>query len=143
MRSFFAASASERLQEYMERRVMLIGLAATLTATQAGSQTLPQPTARSAPDGAFRAATDHIKKTLAAGSLALATRRIAAPKVKSEALKQFVKFEIAEQETIATVLNALTMPDSPPPLEAKAPSDAELAGNIDPKDWRWWRSFAP
>ena len=138
----------------MERRLVLVGLA-TIAASPALAQTSPAPptdapaaaapvapAVEPAPAPAMKmapplamsdAATAHMKQTMAVGSLSLATSRIAAPKVKLAALKQFVGFEIAEQETIASILKALMMPGAPPSGLVPVPTDAELMGNLDAK----------
>jgi putative membrane protein len=79
------------------------------------------------------AAEKHVKTTMAVGSLSLAISRIALPKVKHAMLKQFAEFEISEQETIADILKNMKMPGLLPSGTVKAPTDAELTGNLGPK----------
>src|SRR5580658_6593349 len=71
------------------------------TAPQAVPNVAPQP-APSAPD----AHQKHIKDTMTVGSLSLMLSRIAQTKANHPLVKQFVEFEIAEQETVADVLKA-------------------------------------
>ena len=139
----------------MERRLVLVGLAA-LAATPALAQNNPAPAtdAPAAPAAGKTAApepapapamklgtptsmsdarTAHIKRTLAVGSLSLATSRVAAPKVKHAMLKQFAGFEIAEQETIANIIKGMMMPGATPMGQVPVPTDAEVMGNLDEK----------
>ncbi|WP_165491199.1 DUF4142 domain-containing protein [Lichenihabitans psoromatis] len=134
----------------MERRLVLVGIAA-LAAGPALAQSNPAPatdtpaaapTAPLAPAPAMKmappislsdAATTHLKRTMAVGSLSLLACRIAAPKVRQAMLKQFVAFETAEQETIASILKAMMMPGAPPSGDVATPTDAELMGAIDAK----------
>ncbi len=138
----------------MERRLVLTG-ALALVAAPALAQTNPAPAtdapaapapapmaADPAPAPAMKmaspatpseAAMAHMKNTMTVGSLSLATSRIAASKVTAPRLKQFVGFEIAEQETIADILKALMMPNSPASGAVKPPSEAEVMQNLDAK----------
>ena len=149
----------------MERRVVLVGLAALVTGpalaqtspappTDAPAAVVPSPSAPASepapapamkiapPSGGgvseaaaenSKAATEHMKRTLAAGSLSLATSRLALTKAKNPMVKQFAEFETAEQDTIADILKGKMMPDARPTGEVKAPTDAEVAGNLDQK----------
>ncbi|MCW6509442.1 DUF4142 domain-containing protein [Lichenifustis flavocetrariae] len=83
-----------------------------------------------APVSASAAAETHMKSTMMVGSLSLLISRIASPKVKHPMLKQFTGFEIAEQETIADIIKTMMMPAAPSGT-VKAPTDAELMGNVD------------
>ena len=138
----------------MERRLVLTGIAA-LAASPAFAQSSPPPAtdapaapAPAAPPAGLPpapamkmapplatsdAAARHIKETMAVGSLSLLASRIAAPKVKQAALKQFTAFEIAEQETIASILKSMTMPGALATGTVMAPTDAELTMNLDAK----------
>ena len=139
----------------MERRLVLTG-ALALAAAPALAQSNPPPAtdapaapAPAAPSSAEPAAapamkmaapatmsdatTAHVKGTMEVGSLSLAISRIAADKVKHAALKQFAGFEIAEQETIASILKAMMMPGAPPSGTVKPPTEAELIANLDDK----------
>ncbi len=139
----------------MERRLVLTG-ALALAAAPAFAQSNPPPPTdapaapapaappvsepaaapamkMAAPTTMSDAAATHLKGTMEVGSLSLAISRIAADKVRHAALKQFTGFEIAEQETIASVLKAVMMPGAPPSGTVKPPTDAELMGNLDDK----------
>jgi putative membrane protein len=72
----------------------------------------------------------HIKDTLTVGSLSLLLSRIALPKLSYAMLKQFAQFEIAEQETVAYVLNAIKTNAE---LAGRSPlrTDAEVMQNLD------------
>ncbi len=132
----------------MERRLILSSLAAlaaspvlaqsspstsTGSSAPANPQTpAPAPAMKVAPPLSASGATEkHMKETMAAGSLSLVISRIAEPKVKRPALKQFAGFEIAEQETIADILKGLMMPGTAPMGSVTAPTDADLVGNLD------------
>ncbi len=144
----------------MERRVVLVGLAALATGpalaqsnppppTDAPAATVPTPSAPApelAPTPAMKVAppsggdvsaavTEHMKRTIAAGSLSLAASRLALTKVKNATLKQFAEFETAEQDTIADIFKGKMMPDARPMGvgEVKAPTDAAVTGNLDQK----------
>lgn len=129
----------------MERRLVLAGMAAfaaspalaqstTAPATDAPATLAPAPAMKmAAPMNVSDAAATHMKRTMAVGSLSLATSRVAAPKVKLTMLKQFVEFETLEQETIASILKAMMMPGAPPSGQVPVPTDAELMGNLDPE----------
>ena len=76
--------------------------AAPGVAPQGAPSAAPLP-ASSGPD----ARQKHIKDTMTVGSLSLMLSRIAQTKANDPRLKQFVEFEIAEQETVADVSKAL------------------------------------
>ena len=89
------------------RRTIVLGLA-ILAVTPAFAQS-DRTTSGQASSGNMDAAEQkHIDDTLAAGSLSLATSRLAVNRVKGSRLLEFARFEVAEQETIADVLNAMT-----------------------------------
>lgn len=140
----------------MDRRVVLTGMASLAVSPALAQSSPPPPTdapaapapaapaATPAPAPAMKvapplgggvsdAATQHIKDTLAVGSLSLATSRIAATKAKGAMVKQFAGFETAEQETIADILKTMMMPDAPPNGDIKPPTDAGVAGSLDQK----------
>ena len=138
----------------MERRHVLVGLAA-LASTPALAQSNPPPPtdapappapkakpSEPAPAPAMKIAAPlatsdssatHMQQTLAVGALSLMMSRVAASKVKLGALKQFVGFEITEQETVASVLKAMSMPGTPPSGLVPPPSDTEVMANLDQK----------
>ena len=91
-----------------------------------GAPSVPPPPAPRGPD----ARQKHTKDTMTVGSLSLALSRIAQTKANHPRLKQFVEFEIAEQETVADVLKALQT-NATPAGSITAPSDAELMRNLD------------
>ena len=67
---------------------------------------------------------------MAVGSLSLLLSRIALPKADNPLLKQFVEFEIAEQETVADVFKAIQT-NGASTGSIPAPTDAELMQNLD------------
>ncbi len=100
----------------------------TSSARQAPAQTIKPPT--SSPGGISEAQLKHINDTLAVGSLSLILSRIALPKANNPLIKQFVEFEIAEQETVVDVLKAIQK-NCAPTGSVQAPTDAELMQNLD------------
>ena len=111
----------------MNRRLLLASIA-TVAASRVAAQTPAPPSAPAqtiappapAPSGLSDAQRKHINDTMAVGSLSLMLSRIALPKANNALLKQFVEFEIAEQETVADILktiqtNAPDRFDSRPP----------------------------
>lgn len=115
----------------MERRNVVTGLGfallyPTLASAQTGTATSP---AGATPMG--DAETQHMKRTMAAGSLALATSRVALKKASDDDVKEFAQFEVAEQETIADILKS--METGAVSGTVKAPSESEVEGHLDAK----------
>lgn len=77
------------------------------------------------------AETKLIQQTLPIGSLSLAISRVAEPKVRGDRLREFTRFEIAEQETVADVLKALQNPTAPVRGTVTPPSDSDVEANLD------------
>jgi putative membrane protein len=100
----------------MDRRYALGSLAvlsvlpARLATAQTTSQNGPSPTE-----------SKQMLDTLATGTVALETSRIAMSKASNAAVKRFAQFEVAEQETIAMVLKGRGNlgGNPPPPVDAK------------------------
>jgi putative membrane protein len=115
----------------MNRRLLLSSMAvmaaspsmAVLAASPVLAQTNP-------PTNMSPAQEKHIKDTLTWGSLSLMLSRIAQPRVNNARLKQFVEFEIAEQQTAADVLTAIKT-HAAPNGSIPALSDAEVMQNVD------------
>ena len=105
----------------MNRRFLLASIAA-VSVSRVAAQT-------AAPSGLSDAQRKHINDTMAVGSLSLMLSRIARPKANNALLKQFVEFEIAEQETVADILKAIQT--NAPTGSIQAPTDAELMQNLD------------
>ncbi len=121
----------------MDRRVILTSIAtfaaAPLLIRTALAQNAPAPAPASGADHPPQLSTarqNHIKDTTTVGSLSLMLSRIAQPKVSTPRLKQFIEFEIAEQETIASILKAIQNGEAPNAAIA-SPSDAEVMKNLD------------
>ena len=70
----------------------------------------------------------HIRDTTAYGSLSLLLSRMAKSKVTHPLLKQFVDFEIAEQETVGGILKAIQT-NAAPSGATPSPSEADLMQN--------------
>jgi putative membrane protein len=77
------------------------------------------------------AETRLIQQTLPIGALSLAVSRVAEPKVRAPRLREFARFEIAEQETVADVLKSLQNPGAPVSGTVTPPSDADLEPHLD------------
>lgn len=111
----------------MNRRLVLTSIAA-LAASPALAQ---NNSSTSGPASAQSAGKQkYIKDTLAVGSMSLILSRMALPKVNDAHLKQFTQFEIAEQETVADVLNALKT-NASPMGSIPSPTDAEAMQNLN------------
>ena len=111
----------------MNRRLLLASIA-TLSAGQAFAQKMSP--AAAAPSAMTDAQQKHMTDTAAFGSLSLLLSRIAKSKVTHPLLKQFVDFEIAEQETVAGILKAIQA-NAAPSGSTPSPSDADLLQNLD------------
>jgi len=113
----------------MDRRVVIAGLAAAAAAAPAA---LAQQTTGSPAAGQMgQAEQNWIQQTLAKGTVALETSRIALKKAQDDDVKQFAKFEADEQEGLAEVLKS--MGGSAPAMDAKGKEavqtlDQEKAG---------------
>jgi putative membrane protein len=121
----------------MNRRLLLASIATAAASRVAAQTSAPQPAPAQtiAPPAPARAGLSdaqqkHINDTMAVGSLSLLLSRIALPKANNALLKQFVEFEIAEQETVADVFNAIKT-NAAPTGSIKAPADEELMQNLD------------
>ncbi len=72
----------------------------------------------------------HADETMKVGSLSLATSRIAVEKASDPIVKEFAKWEVAEQETIADILKSMEM-DGKAEGALKPPSDSEVEAMLD------------
>ncbi|MDQ0458105.1 DUF4142 domain-containing protein [Rhizobium paknamense] len=74
----------------------------------------------------------HAEATKRIGSLSLLTSRLAEGQANDAMVKQFAKFEVAEQETIADILKSM---ESGGKVEGalKPPSDSEAEAMLDPE----------
>ncbi len=104
--------------------------AAPVLVRSALAQNAPPPAPAGQKPQLSAARQTHIKDTLTVGSLSLLLSRIAAPKVNTQPLKQFTGFEIAEQETIASILKAIQNNEAPSGA-IRSPSDDEAMQNLD------------
>jgi putative membrane protein len=111
----------------MNRRLLVASIA-TLAVGQAFAQKMSSTAA--APSAMTDAQQKQIRDTTAYGSLSLLLSRMAKPKVGHPLLKQFVEFEIAEQETVGGILKAIQT-NAAPSGETPSPSDADLMQNLD------------
>jgi predicted outer membrane protein len=109
----------------MKRRVVLGGLAAAVAVPMMARTAAAREAAESSGEKHW------IENTMPIGALSLAVSRVALQKAQFPKLKEFARFEVAEQETIADVLNSLEH-EGPVSGTIKAPSDAELQKVMDP-----------
>ena len=117
----------------MQRRHVIGGLAFALTyPAVASAQSMSTTPAASGAMPMGDAENEHMKRTMMVGSLSLATSRVAEKKAQDDDVKEFTKFEVAEQETIADILMSMKDP-SKVSGTVKAPSEAEVEGNLDAK----------
>ncbi len=121
----------------MNCRLLLASIATAVASRVAAQTSAPQqpPAQTIAPpspalSGMSDAQRKHINDTMAVGSLSLVLSRIALPKANNALLKQFIEFEIAEQETVADILKTLQT-NGAPTGSIQAPTDAELMQNLD------------
>ncbi|RBP04566.1 uncharacterized protein DUF4142 [Roseiarcus fermentans] len=110
----------------MNRRLILTSIASFAAAPVL----VPSALAQDAPAQLSAARQTHITDTLAVGSLSLMLSRIAEPRVYAPPLKQFAGFEIAEQETIASILGAIRNGGRPSGA-VPSPSDSDVMQTLD------------
>jgi putative membrane protein len=109
-------------------RLLLLASIVTLAASRVLAQSTSQPAP--APSASTDARQKHIRDTTAYGSLSLLLSRMAKSKVTHPMFKQFVDFEIAEQETVGAILKAIQT-NAAPTGSTPSPSDADLMQNLD------------
>jgi predicted outer membrane protein len=109
----------------MDRRIVLAGLAAAITAPAlaqtSGSPSTRQPGAAGSTGGTSGASPmggqqmtqadmQHMQQTMQLGMVALETSRIAQQKAQNADLKRFATFEVQEQTTLSEVLHSMMEP---------------------------------
>ena len=110
----------------MDRRIVLAGLAAAITAPAlaqtSGSSSTRQPGAAAGSTGGASGASrmggqqmtqadmQHVQQTMQLGMVALETSRIAQQKAQNADLKRFATFEVQEQTTLSEVLHSMMEP---------------------------------
>jgi uncharacterized protein (DUF305 family) len=110
----------------MDRRIVLAGLAAAITAPAlaqtSGSPSTRQPGAATGSAGGASGASrmggqqmtqadmQHLQQTMQLGMVALETSRIAQQKAQNADLKRFATFEVQEQTTLSEVLHSMMEP---------------------------------
>ena len=114
----------------MERRLLVAGLAVALGSTTVRAAAVQSDEASETPIG--EAERHFLLRTRALGALSLALSRIAAKKGDDDDVKEFVQFEIGEQEALADVLHAIEAPGA---LSGRIrpPSESEAAALLDAK----------
>lgn len=99
----------------MDRRMMVVALAATALAAGATRQA----SAQGAP-AMGEAEMDHAKKTAMVGAVALMTSDVALTKARNVKAKEFAQFEHDEQTTVAEILKSMnpsmTVPSPDPKM---------------------------
>jgi putative membrane protein len=105
--------------------LILAGGASVVAASPAFAQKQPASAEMGKPE------MEHMQETMKAGSLSLATSRVAVQKATNAEIKQFAQFEVAEQEGIAEVLKSMKG-DNMPATSGAAPN-AEVQANLDDK----------
>lgn len=118
----------------MNRRTLIASAAFAAALPALLSSTAVAQTAVAAAD----AEKNHADETKKVGSLSLATSRVAVEKASDPMVKEFAKWEVAEQETIADILKSMEMGDKAegalkPPSESdvEAMLDAESKASLD------------
>jgi len=111
----------------MNRRNMLTAVVAAATLPAILSSTAAFAQAASVAGDAEK---KHAEDTKKVGSLSLATSRVAAEKASDPMVKEFAKWEIAEQETIADILKSMET-DGKAEGALKPPSQDEVEKMLD------------
>ncbi|MFK4771518.1 DUF4142 domain-containing protein [Rhizobium sp. ZW T2_16] len=111
----------------MNRRKMLTAIAATAALPVLLSSTA---TFAQTEETTGEAEKKHADETKKVSSLSLATSRVAAEKASDPMVKEFAKWEVAEQETIGDILKSMEM-DGKPEGALKPPSDSEVQAMLD------------
>ena len=120
----------------MERREVLTGMGAMLVAPlfikAAMAQDAGMPAAMPMPgQGMDDAQAKHMQQTMMCGSLSLITSRMAEKKAQNSKVKEFAKFEVAEQETIADILMGMMKDSAQASGTVNAPTDEQAMANLD------------
>jgi putative membrane protein len=118
----------------MDRRTILLAAGATMmSAHPLLAQTRgPAPALSGNAGETGPAEKTHMQDTMKLGALALATSRLALDKAQNSMLKQFAKFEVAEQETIAEIIKTMQGANLSATSEGAAPN-AEATAQLDDK----------
>ena len=96
----------------------VLGLAGLGVSGAAGAQPMREP------GGPGPAERRHAMETARVGAVSLATSQLAQSSARGPGVLQFAKFEVAEQTTIAQIIQEMTgMAPPPPPPEAQAMMD--------------------
>jgi putative membrane protein len=111
---------------FMNRRTLLTSAAFAAAVPAFLSMPAFAQTA-AAPGDAEKKHADDTKKI---GSLSLAASRVAVEKASDPMVKEFAKWEVAEQETIADILKSMEM-DGKAEGALKPPTDAEVEAMLD------------
>ena len=96
----------------IDRRAALLSLATASIAIPAVLTALPSLAQTTPAQGGDQA--DYVMQTLTVGTVALRTSEIAAEKATDPMVKEFATLEVAEQQTIASILSATEAGKTPP-----------------------------
>lgn len=120
----------------MNRRKMIATLAliagpAALAADLALAQQNDANSVKDSPHPMGEAEMKHMKDTMMVGGLSLATSRVALEKAGDAMAKEFAKWEVAEQETIADILKTMQSGSMEAEGALHPPSEAEVEAMLD------------
>jgi putative membrane protein len=121
----------------MDRRVLLTGMGAMIGAplfirTAFAQDMAPAGSVQPMPGETLDAdQAKHMQQTMMCGSLSLLASRMAVKKAKNAKVLEFAKFEVAEQETVADILNGMMKSPSDASGKVVAPSDEEAMSHVD------------
>jgi predicted outer membrane protein len=108
------------------RRTILAALAAMAAMPSLAQTHADQPPGpRATPD------QEYVRQSLTASSLSLAISRLAAQRAQADDLKEFAQLEESEQETLADVLKAASVPNAAIDRNIGRPPDAEVEQYLD------------
>jgi putative membrane protein len=77
-------------------------------------------------------ASNHMTQTAAIGSLSLLASRLAESRIQNPKVAQFIKFEIAEQNTVSDVIVSMSQPASQSSGMVHPPTDAQAMSHLTP-----------
>ena len=101
------------MEVVMDRRILMVALAAAASAGATGSA-YAQGAATMG-----QAEMEHAKKTAMVGSVALMTSDVALEKARNAKVKEFAEFEHDEQTTVAEILKSMDPSMAPPSPDPK------------------------
>jgi putative membrane protein len=117
----------------MNRRNLIAGVGLIL-ATPAFRAAIAQKPQDMTPDRQHPGPAEdkHMKQTAAVGSFSLLISRVALTKVQNPKVLEFVKFEVAEQNTISDIIKNMNKPASAASGQVVPPTDEQAMAHLDP-----------